>query len=191
MEEVRIKFKTIFIDDVVPEEKKIDELKKWCDQFNNSNLTPEVDGKSSGNLSFRTEDGFIVTASGLKTKEELTKDSFVFVDNYDVYNNTFYAEGKQEPSSESIMHFLIYNTRGDVRAIFHGHNDSIVENAEKLKIPVTEEEQEPGTMEMANEVLSIIGNNDFVVIKNHGFVALGKTMKEAGELALSILKKIK
>ena len=191
MEEVRIKFKTIFIDDVVPEEKKIDELKKWCDQFNNSNLTPEVDGKSSGNLSFRTEDGFIVTASGLKTKEELTKDSFVFVDNYDVYNNTFYAEGKQEPSSESIMHFLIYNTRGDIRAIFHGHNDSLVENAEKLKIPVTEEEQEPGTMEMANEVLSIIGNNNFVVIKNHGFVALGKTMKEAGELALSILKKIK
>ena len=191
MQELRIKLKTIFIDDVVPEEKKIDELKKWCDQFNNSNLTPEVDGKSSGNLSFRTEDGFIVTASGLKTKEELTKDSFVFVDNYDVYNNTFYAEGKQEPSSESIMHFLIYNTRGDIRAIFHGHNDSIVENAEKLKIPVTEEEQEPGTMEMANEVLSIIGNNNFVVIKNHGFVALGKTMKEAGELALSILKKIK
>jgi ribulose-5-phosphate 4-epimerase/fuculose-1-phosphate aldolase len=191
VEKARVKFKTIFIDDVLPEEKKIEELKQWCNQFNKNNLTPDVDGQSSGNLSCRTEDGFLITASGLKTKKELTKDSFVFVDNYDLYNNTFYVEGKYEPSSESIIHFLIYNTRGDIGAIFHGHNDSIVKNAEKLKIPITEEEQEPGTIEMANEVLSIIGNNDFVVIKNHGFISLGKTMKEAGEQALNILKKIK
>ena len=109
--------------------------------------------------------------------------------NYDIYKNTIYAEGKQDPSSESIMHFLVYNTRGDVNAIFHGHDKSIVKNAEKLKLLVTEEEVTPGTIELANEVLAVLGDNNFVVIKNGGFVSFGKTMKEAGELAIKIHKK--
>jgi len=189
MPEKRVKFKTIFISDEVPNHKGIEELKNWCNQFHKNNLTIPREGASTGNLSFRTEDGFIITATSLKTKENLSNDSFVYLDNYDVYNNTFYAEGKLEPSSESIMHFLIYNTRGDINAIFHGHDNSIVKKAEKLKLPVTEEEQPPGTMEVANEVLSILGNNNFVVIKNGGFVSIGRTMKEAGELALKIQKK--
>ncbi len=191
MTEKRVKFKTIFISDEVPNHKNIEELRNWCNQFHKNNLTLPIDGASTGNLSFRTEDGFIITGTSLKTKENLNNDYFVYVDNYDVYNNTIYAEGKQEPSCESIMHFLIYNTRGDINAIFHGHDASIVKNAEKLKLPVTEEEAPPGTIELANEVLSVLGNNNFIVIKNGGFVSVGRTMKEVGELALNILKKVK
>jgi len=189
MEEKRVKFKTIFISDELPEDKKIEELKNWCNQFHKNNLTPVRNGASTGNLSFRTEDGFIITGTTLKTKENPSNDSFVFVENYDVYNNTFYADGKLEPSSESIMHYLIYNTRDDINAIFHGHDSSIVKNAEKLKLTVTKNEQPSGTMEVANEVLGVLGNNNFVVIKNGGFVSMGSSMKEAGEQAINILKK--
>jgi len=187
--EKRVKFKTVFISDEVPDEKDVEELKYWCNQFQKNNLTLPFEGNSVGNLSFRSEDEFIITGSMLKTKENLSNDCFVRVVNYDVYKNSIYAEGKMEPSSESIMHFLIYNTRDDVNAIFHGHSDLIVKNAEKLKIIVTKNEQEPRTMELTNEVLDALGDNNIIVIKNGGFVTLGGTMKEAGELSLNLLKK--
>jgi ribulose-5-phosphate 4-epimerase/fuculose-1-phosphate aldolase len=187
--EKRIKFKTIFLDDGAPDDKEIKELKNWCNQFHKNNLILPNEGASTGNLSCRTEDGFIITASMLKTKENLSDDSFVRVINYDIHKNTVYAEGKQEPSCESIMHFLLYNSRDDINAIFHGHDKSILKNAIKLKLPVTEEEAFPGTVELANEVLSVLENNNFIVIKNGGFVSLGRNMKETGELALKTLKK--
>jgi ribulose-5-phosphate 4-epimerase/fuculose-1-phosphate aldolase len=189
MEEQRVKFKTVFISDEVPDEKEVEELKQWCTQFQKNNLTPPAQGNSVGNLSCRVEDEFIITGTMLKSKENLTNDFFVRVVNYDVYKNTIYAEGKMEPSSESIIHFLIYNTRDDINAIFHGHSDLITKNAEKLKIPVTNNEQPPGTMELANEVLDTLRDNSMIVIKNGGFITLGETMKEAGDLALSTLKK--
>jgi len=191
MEEKRVKFKTVFISDEVPEEKEIEELKYWCTQFQKNNLTPPHEGNSVGNLSCRVEDEFIITGSMLKTKENLNNDFFVRVVNYDVYKNAIYAEGKMEPSSESIMHFLIYNTRDDLNAIFHGHSDLITKNAEKLKIAITKNEQPPGTMELANEVLDALGDNNIIVIKNGGFVVLGNSMKGAGQLVLNTLKKAK
>ena len=189
MTERRVKFKTIFISDEVPNGKEIEELKYWCNQFHKNNLTLPRDGTSTGNLSFRTEDEFIITGTMLKTKENLDNDSFVRVVNYDVYKNALYVEGKMEPSCESIMHNLIYNTRDDVNAIFHGHSKLITNNPEKLKLTVTENEQPFGTIELANEVLDKLGDNKIIVIKNGGFITLGGTMKEAGELVLNTLKK--
>ena len=69
--------------------------------------------------------------------------------------------------------------------------ENILINAEKLGFPVTEKEYKPGTIELANEVLRILGDNDLIVIKNHGFIALGKTMKEAGDMALVALERSK
>jgi len=179
MEELAKKFKTEFVSEDLPDEKEIKDLLQWCSQFHKNNLRP--------NLSFRIEDGFVITANNLD--KNASNDSLVSVINYDVYKNVFYIEGKKEPSIESIIHYLIYNTRDDIKAIFNGHHDLILKNAEKLKLPTTENEQPEGTMELANEVLDILRDNDFVVIRNHGFVSLGRNMKEAGELALNILKK--
>ncbi|HDQ06986.1 MAG TPA: hypothetical protein ENN36_09760, partial [Candidatus Bathyarchaeota archaeon] len=82
-----------------------------------------------------------------------------------------------------------YKTCRDVNAVFHGHNNAIIMNAEKLGFPVTEREHEPGTIELAKEALKALDNKNLVVLKNHGFVSVGKTMKEAGELALATLKR--
>jgi hypothetical protein len=87
------------------------------------------------------------------------------------------------------MHYLIYNTRFEVNAILCGNDDSIVKHAKELKLIETTEEIAVGTVELANEVLDALGNNNFIVIKNYGFLSLGKTMKEAGDLALKIHKK--
>ncbi|PVX24828.1 MAG: hypothetical protein CW691_06400 [Candidatus Bathyarchaeum sp.] len=191
MKEGKIRFDTVFASDNVPSDAKIGELKKWCEKFQKNGLTPEVGGNYTGNLSFRSKEGFVITASGLKNKENLVDDCFVYVKDYNKKDNTFIVEGKKKPSSESIMHHLIYKSGEEIHAVFHGHNDTIVANAKKLGLAVTQNEYESGTIELAKEVLNVLGDNKVVVLKNHGFVSLGKNMKEAGELALAILNKAK
>ena len=179
------KFKTNFVSEEIPDDKNIEDLKNWCNQFLKNKLIT-LDNNSLG-LSFRTDDGFVIT--GNKLKEGLSNDCFVSILNYNVYNNSLFAEGVLEPSSEAVMHYLIYNTRFEVNAIFCGNDDSILKHAKELKLIETSEEIPSGTVELANEVLDILSDNNFIVIKNYGFLSLGKTMKEAGELVLKIHKK--
>ncbi|MHC3129360.1 MAG: class II aldolase/adducin family protein [Candidatus Bathyarchaeota archaeon] len=191
MKEGKIRFNIIFVSDEMPRDARIDELKEWSERFQRNGLTPEIEGNYTGNLSFRSEEGFVITASGLKSKENLKDDCFVYVKNYDEQSNTVYVEGSRQPSSEAVMHFLIYKTRKEIDAVFHGHNDAIIMDAEKLGFSVTEKEHDPGTIELAKEVLKVLGNKKLIVLKNHGFVSLGRTMKEAGELALATLTQSK
>lgn len=191
MKEGKIRFNISFVSNQVPRDPGIDELKKWCEKFQKGGLTPEFEGKHTGNLSFRSREGFMITASGLKSKQNLSNDCFVYVKSYDEKSNTVYVEGSRQPSSEAVMHYLIYKTRKEVNAVFHGHNDAIIMNAEKLGFPVTEREHKPGTIALAKETLKVLGDNKLIVLKSHGFISLGRTMKEAGELALTILKRSK
>lgn len=179
------KFKTNFISEETPDDKGMEDLKNWCNQFLKNKLI-SLENNSLG-LSFRTDDGFVIT--GNKLKENLSNDCFVRALNYDVYKNSLFVEGISEPSPEAVMHYLIYNTRFEVNAIFCGNNDSIVKHAKELKLVETSEEIPPGSVELANEVLDVLSNNNFIVIKDYGFLSLGKTMKDAGELALKIHKK--
>jgi ribulose-5-phosphate 4-epimerase/fuculose-1-phosphate aldolase len=191
MKEGKIRFNTVFVSDRILSVSKLGGLKKWSKIFQESGLTPEVQGNFTGNLSFRSKDGFVITASGLKDKEDLEDICFVYVKAYDEQDNTFFVEGQTKPSSESIMHHLIYKTFGDVNAVFHGHNDTIIAHAEELGLPVTEKEYESGTVELAKEVLKVLGDHKLIVLRNHGFVSLGNTMKKAGELALATLNQSK
>ena len=179
------KFKTNFISEDIPDDKGIEDLKNWCNQFLKKKLiTPS---NNLLGLSFRTDEDFVIT--GNKLKDGLSNNSFVSVLNYDVYKNSLFVEGILEPSPEAVMHYLIYNTRFEVNAIFCGNGDSIIKHAKELKLVETSEEIPSGTVELANEVLDVLGNNNFIVIKNYGFLSLGKTMKESGELALKIHQK--
>jgi ribulose-5-phosphate 4-epimerase/fuculose-1-phosphate aldolase len=188
MTEGKIRFRVIFISDKIPSDVQIEELKEWCEKFQKNGLTPVIEGNYTGNLSLRWEEGFIITASGLKNKENLGNDCFVYVKSYDEQSNTVYVEGERQPSSEAVMHFMIYKARKEVNAVFHGHNDAIIANAEKLEMSTTATEHEPGSKELANEVVRALGNNNLVVIKNHGFISVGKTMNEAGKRALAVLQ---
>jgi ribulose-5-phosphate 4-epimerase/fuculose-1-phosphate aldolase len=191
MQEGRIKFNISFVSDKVPSDARVDELKEWCEKFQKNGLTPEFEGNYTGNLSFRLGEGLVITASGLENKQNLGNDCFVYVKNYDEKTNTVYVEGKKNPSSESVMHYLIYRARETVNAVFHGHNKAIVINAKKLGLPVTGREFASGTSDLAKETLKGLGDNKFVVLRNHGFVSVGSTMKEAGELSLDTLKRSK
>ncbi len=171
-----------FVSEEIPDDKDIKDLKNWCDQFLKNKLIT-LDNNTLG-LSFRTDEGIVIT--GNKLKDSLSNDCFVSILNYDVYNNSLFVEGVSEPSPEAVMHYLIYNTRFEVNAIFCGNDDSIIKHAKELKLVETTEETPPGSIELANEVLDVLKDNNFIVLKNYGFLSLGKTMKEAGNLVLKI-----
>jgi len=101
-----------------------------------------------------------------------------------------HAIGKNKPSSESMLHYAIYAGRKEINAIFHGHSKEILKYGDKLGV-VTEKEMSYGSIELIEEVLKILDKNDFVILKNHGFLSLGKNMEEAGKLVLEKLESIK
>ena len=191
-----VKFKVQFVSSDVPCDNRISRLSDWCVRFTQCGLTPKSQdtGCSLGNLSFRLEPGspaFVITASMLKSKEKPVPGDFVKVVESDSEQKIVFAEGTRDPSSESMMHYEIYKRREDIGAIFHGHDGEIIAHASLLGLPETKKEELPGSLQLLGEVMKILRNENFLVMKNHGFLSLGKTLDETGELALQIKKKLK
>ena len=187
-----VKFITKIIDLEVPKDSRIEELKYWCKVFHDYNLAPPYKDGSYGNLSFRlqnNEDPFIITGVRVGLKNKLSQDSFVTVSSCDLEKRRVSIHGVREPSSESMLHFAIYHQRKDVNAIFHGHSKELLSCAGKLKIPQTKKEEPYGTIELIQRVLEILDDESFLVMKNHGFISLGSSMKQAGETALQMYNK--
>jgi ribulose-5-phosphate 4-epimerase/fuculose-1-phosphate aldolase len=187
---VGVKFTTVYKDKKAPQHPDLDTLKEWCRLFHEKGLAPPYPGGSYGNLSFRTHrDSFIITGTCIGLKDTLGNDCFVEIHDCNADTKEILVTGTRPPSSETFMHHIIYQNRPDVQTIFHGHNQQITENAASLNIPETAKEVPYGTVQLAESVLSILGNHNFFVIKAHGFVSLGSDMAEAGSLACNWLNK--
>ena len=92
-------------------------------------------------------------------------------------------QGHSDFYGKAKSNFKIYEKRPEVNAIFHGHSLELL----KPGIVTTEEEKPYGTVELVEEVLKVL-DNDVFVLKNHGFVSLGKTMDEAGNNIVKLLR---
>lgn len=186
------KFRTEFVSPEIPGDRRIDELRFWCSEFHRLRLAPLHKYGACGNLSFRIAGGeipFIVTASGASFEDPVPAEDFVRVLSCDLAENAVCAEGSRRPSSESLFHFAIYERRQDVNAVFHGHSPDILGRARELNLVETAREEPYGSIALVQSILEVLNDACFVVIRNHGFISLGRTMKEAGERALHIRKK--
>jgi ribulose-5-phosphate 4-epimerase/fuculose-1-phosphate aldolase len=185
------RFKTIFIEKRKIENKNIKRLKFWGKIFGKLKLASKIEGGFSGNLSFRTERGFIITSAG-SDLSNLKDFDFTEVVKADIKNKKVFVYGLKEPSSESFLHYKIYELKNIAKAIFHGHDDLILKCYKQLKIPPTKKEAPYGSISLANEaikVLKIYPKVNYFILKNHGFVSLGKTIDQAGKIAIEYHKK--
>lgn len=187
-----VKFQFIRIGEQIPEHPWLKPLQNWCTIFDNENLAPSYSGGSYGNLSFRIEkesDSFIITAANSSLKESTTNDKFYEVSQVDVENLKIYASGSKEkkPSSEAMLHDAIYKRKPEVMAILHGHCTAITKHALETGIVSTHEFVESGTTKIIESVMEVLDQNNFIEIKGHGFLSLGKTIEEAGNLALKMM----
>ncbi len=143
-----------------------------------------------GNISVRDpETGFIyLTPSGMPY-DTLTEDDIVVMD---INGNRI--EGERRPTIECAMHLGIMKNRPDVNAIIHTHpiysqifallHESIppvIDEAAQVlgeDVGVTEYAV-PGSSEMAENVISTLGNGAACLVANHGAVCVGKDMDTA------------
>lgn len=179
------KFRTTFTQRDPPADERIPELVQWCRRFAELGLASE----GAGNLSFRSASGFIVsrTAADLASIEP---EEFVEVIRTDPAKREVTASGAHEPSSESLTHAAIYGARPDVNAVFHGHSDELLGAATRLGLPLTEREHPYGTPELAAEVVTMLRGHLLLVIRNHGALFLGRTMRESGRRAERVLAQV-
>jgi methylthioribose-1-phosphate isomerase len=186
-----IKFRCRLKKEQPPEAEGLEELKHWSRYFHEQGLAPPYKGGSSGNLSFRTQGTeFIITASSTSLAE-LASENYVKVTSANLETCELEAAGQKLPSSEAMLHYAVYQALPHVNAVFHGHYKPLLCLGGNLGIPETQTEAPYGTLELVRQVQAILGQNPSAfILKNHGFVALGKTIKQAGMTTISLLRGI-
>ena len=166
---------------------RLTHLNRWAYLFSQLGLAPVHGDGAYGNQSYRTgETSFIITKSAMLPAESLHPDNFCHVIGFDQQSTTFVTEGTALPSSESFLHHALYQSLPHINAILHGHCSLLNTHSQALNIPVTKQFHDYGTQELANSALELLGKPIlFFMLKDHGFVALGKDIDSAGKLTLS------
>ncbi|MDR1721518.1 MAG: class II aldolase/adducin family protein [Methanobrevibacter sp.] len=154
------------------------------------NLVSGKAGNVSGRVKQNGEDIIAITPTLVSLNRVKEEDIILTTIDGDILGNG-------RPSSELLMHLQIYKEREDVNGIVHTHspyatgfsfsNKKIkrLEGFGKIKtkyikeIPYTT----PGSEDLANHASAALKNEDAIILKNHGVLATGKTIAEAGDLA--------
>ena len=171
--------------------KKLADLKKkiiWvCRKMNEMGINQGT----SGNVSARTEDGFLITASGIP---------------YDIMDDQHIVEmdldggyyGKYLPSTEWRMHMDIFKARPEAGAIVHTHSIYATALATLRKdippfhymIGVTggsslrvSDYAEFGTQALSDTMLAALKDRSACLLANHGQIAFGANLDKALWLA--------
>jgi L-fuculose-phosphate aldolase len=142
---------------------------------------------TSGNLSVRTHQGFLITPSG-RPYDEIAPDDVVQLDMQGCYNNRI------APSSEWRFHRDIYAARPDVHAIVHVHPPYSTALAIcRMEIPAIHymiavsggdsirccDYYTYGTQELSDAVVRSLEGRMACLMANHGMIAIGANLEQA------------
>lgn len=171
----------------------VEDVSKVIECSNNIFNKGLVSGKA-GNVSAKVDENVIAITPTLKSLNNLKEDDIVLVD----FDGNCLTKGR--PSSEVGMHLEIYKKRNDINAIVHTHspyatgfsfsNKKIkrLEGFGKINSEYLSsiEYEKPGSVELAINAANGLGNEDVLVLKNHGVICVADTLKEAESLAIFI-----
>ncbi|MBO5051434.1 MAG: class II aldolase/adducin family protein [Clostridia bacterium] len=144
---------------------------------------------NDGNISVKVSDNeYYCTPTGV-SKGDLTPDMIIKID-----GTGKKLEGKLNPSSEIKMHLRVYRERPDVNAVVHAH-PPVATAFTVAGIPLDQyilpeailtmgavptcEYGTPSTMEIPDSLAPYIQDNDAFLLKNHGALTVGNTLKKA------------
>jgi len=149
---------------------------------------------SSGNISIRTETGFLVTPSGMPPRN-LQQDDLVHM------AMDGKPSGPRKPSSEWRFHRDIYAARPEINAIAHSHPPFGIALASHGRgIPAfhymvamaggRDIRCAPyatyGTQELSDHALTALEGRFACLLANHGMIAAGKSLDRAVALAIEV-----
>jgi ribulose-5-phosphate 4-epimerase/fuculose-1-phosphate aldolase len=132
---------------------------------------------SGGNLSIKVPGGILITSSGSQLSgPKLDEIIFVFY----VKGNDIYYCGSKKPSSETIMHWMIYENRPDIKAISHVN----VGPKDEKEIITSKDEITWGTRELGEDTANTLQNTNVMMLKNHGIIAVDKNLVDATKIVV-------
>ncbi len=146
---------------------------------------------TSGNVSARIGDGFLITPSGIPY-DELTPDHIVAMD----LDGGF--DGDWLPSSEWRMHMDIYRSKPEAGAIVHVHSSHAAAlSCLRLEIPPFHymiavaggktlrcaDYATFGTQALSTNMIAALADRSACLLSNHGQIAFGPTLAKALWLA--------
>lgn len=142
-----------------------------------------------GNSSARLGNMVYLKASGIAF-EDAKESDYIGLD----YKTGKIVEGSMEPTCEWNMHFMCYKVRKDINAVIHSHAPLAVAYGMlgktlkphtpdfvafiKTDIPVIEYVV-PSGMELAEAVSGAIKKHNGVIMRKHGLLTVGASLKEA------------
>ncbi len=143
-----------------------------------------------GNTSIKDEDGVMwISPSGIPFME-MSIDDFVPID----VSTGKILDSRLMPSSEVALHLFLYQARSDINCIFHSHPPYVISlsSVDILLVPLFPDfvvylgdyvpqvtYVTPCTEDMAQLVVQAMKDVPSCVLKNHGAIAVGKSIKEA------------
>ena len=185
-------------------------LREACATLSACDLLTSYEGAdvigSNGNNSERRATGFLITATKLPSKQNLSGQDCVHIEPCDGGESRFH--GAKPPSSESLMHWHLYETSPAIQAIAHAHESNELRYSEtgrtrwaKLGIVETASDAGGGTTAVGEATAESFADESlYVILKHHrpdwdldrtGTVVLGRTLDEAVDRALAVQKGLK
>ena len=171
----------------------IDELKEKIIEVGIQLLKENLTHGTCGNISCRVDkEKILITPSSLPYGDIKPDDILLVNLDGEV------LEGKRNPSVETPFHTAIYKNRDDVKAIIHTHSQyALAVSSVVDSIPVFLDEifshiggeltvgryALPGSDELAENLLNVLGDKNAALLSNHGAVCCGKNLDEAFEVA--------
>ncbi len=126
---------------------------------------------NGGNLSQQADDGMVITTSGCNLGH-IDAPELALVQGCSLERERVVYAGAAAPSSEAMMHWLIYQHVPEARAVVHAHDELATSSAAASRLRETPREEPYGTVALARlAVEAFAGGDRIIVLKNHGYVA--------------------
>lgn len=167
-------------------DRRVGHLAAWGRRLAELGVAPAA----SGNLSFRTGSGFLVTRTGVELRSIGTTDwvEVLAITRESSGGLAVAYRGSHEPSRDAFVHGAVYERIRQAQAVFHLHDERMLAAGPALGIPCTERFHPAGTVESVAEIEALLTRRpdaDYFILVQHGVVAWGTTIDAAGELVES------
>ena len=173
------KFKTEFLGSKPHDESAFEEIIDAGRRLYELGLAPE----NAGNLSVRVGHGMLITVGGV-SKGAMSREDISEVVDFDF--QIAKVLGVKEPSSETPMHWLVYQCYPMAKAVIHAHDPLALASGDKLKLTIgvhsTKTQTSYGTEDQAHQTIEALSHCQYAIIRGHGIICMGQTIRECMDL---------
>ena len=146
---------------------------------------------NGGNMSQKIPSGgFVITTSGCNLGE-VEPCELAVVESCSLEHQEVDYRGPEKPSSEAMLHWLIYRDYPSAGAVLHAHDEVGTSVGAAAGLPETPAEEPYGTVALARLAAETFARaSDIIVLKNHGYVAIGDDLAEATDRVVAMHLKL-